>query len=352
MTKIIDLRSDTVTTPTERMREAMKDAAVGDDVLYEDPTVRKLEEMGAELFGKEQGLLTVSGTMSNQVAVLSLCKKGDQIIVHDRSHMYNLEVAGLASIGGVQPRPVFALGGRYDLDELEREVFTSQIQTAPTRLICIENTFDLNRGLVIPKEHIDEVVHLAEKHNITVYMDGARVLNAAVKLNMNPAKLCEGVDALALCLSKALACPIGSLLVGSSEFIARARRMRQMLGGGWRQAGIIAAAGIVALEQMVDRLAEDHENARLLAEGLITLGLGIDSTQVQTNIIHIDLSVLGVTSVDFCSSLLEKGVKAKPVGLYEVRMITHKDFKASDIETVLDAVSMCLKESKNGPANQ
>lgn len=346
MTRIMDLRSDTVTTPTERMRDAMRNAVVGDDVLCEDPTVKQLERLGAELFGKEEGLLTVSGTMSNQIAVLSLCRKGDQVIVHDRSHMYNLEVAGLASICGVQPRPISAPDGRYDLRELERQIFAPQIQTAPTTLICIENTFDLNRGLVIAKEHIDEVVDLARRHNIGVYMDGARVLNAAVKLNMDPAELCEGVDALALCLSKGLACPIGSLLVGTSEFIARARRMRQMLGGGWRQAGVLAAAGIVALEDMVSRLAEDHENARVLAEGLAGLGLGVDLAQVQTNVIHIDLGAFDMTSAEFCGSLLEHGVKAKPIGLREVRMITHKDFATHDISAVLDAVASCAKGSR------
>lgn len=344
MDRIIDLRSDTVTTPTEKMRDAMRNAAVGDVVLNEDPTVQKLEEMGARLFGKEAALLTVSGTMSNQVAVLSLCQKGDQIIVHDRSHMYNLEVAGLASICGVQTRPIPAPGGRYDLARLEREIIPPQIQTAPTTLICLENTFDLNRGLVIPKSHIDEVAALAKRYKIKVYMDGARILNAAVKLKTTAAELCQNVDAVALCLSKSLACPVGSLLVGSSEFIARARRMRQMLGGGWRQAGIIAAAGIVALEEMVDRLAEDHENARQLAEGLIKIGLDIDLAQVQTNIVHLDLSNTGRTAADFCAALAEKGVRIKAVGPYEARMVTHKDFCAADTKRVLEAVQLCLNE--------
>lgn len=337
----IDVRSDTVTTPTEEMRKAMYEAEVGDDVIGDDPTVARLQEMGAALFGKEACLITTSGTMSNQASVLSLTNKCEQIIVHDKSHMYNLEVAGLAQICGVQARPLRAPGGIYDLAELEENLIKPAIQSAPVTLVCIENTFDLNQGLVVPKEHIDAVCALAHRHGIPVYMDGARVLNAAVQLDMDPAELCANVDVVSLCLSKALACPIGSIMMGPKDVIAKARVMRQMLGGGWRQAGIVAAAGIVGLSHYRD-LKVDHDHAQALARGLQDLGLGIDLNQVQTNVVRIDVSAVGMTAAQFCAGLERFGVKAKPVGPALVRMICHKDLTGEMVPTVLKAVDDCL----------
>ncbi len=342
MERIIDLRSDTVTHPTERMRDAMRDAVVGDDILGEDPTVKRLEALGAEMFGKEAGLFLTSGTMSNQVAVLTFCNKGDQIIVHNRAHIYNLEVAGLASVCGVQARPIQAINGMYDLKELEKEIHTAQIQTAPTTLICLENTFDLNRGLVVKPDYIAEVKKIADEHDIKVYMDGARIFNAAVALGITVDKLNQSVDAVGVCLCKGLGSPFGSLLLGSKEFIAKARRMKQMIGGGMRQGGIMAAAGIVGLEEMVDRIDEDHENAKILASCLQKVGLGIDMEQVQTNVIHIDLKAVNIKAAEFCDNLLSLGIKAKPVGEFEVRMITHKDFKTAEINTVVSKVEQCI----------
>lgn len=340
---LVDLRSDTVTTPTQKMRDAMRDAPVGDDVIGDDPTVIRLEKEAAELFGKEAALFTGSGTMSNQIAVLCSCRRGDQILLHDRSHMFNLEVAGLATICHVQPRTVRTTKGFYDLGELEAQMRTAQIQSAPTTLVCLENTFDLNQGLAIPKAHMDEVADLAHAHKHRVYLDGARIFNASIALKTSVAALCEKIDAVAVCLSKALACPIGSMLCGPRDFIAEARRMRQMLGGGWRQAGIVAAAGLVAFEDMIDRLAEDHEHARMLAKGLHDLGLMIDMNQVQTNVIHIGLNHLGLQAEAFCQALERCGVKAKPVGKAEVRMITHKDLAEAMIPQVLEAVKKALK---------
>ena len=337
----IDVRSDTVTKPTEEMRKAMYMAEVGDDVMGDDPTVLKLQELGAGMFGKEACLITSSGTMSNQTAVLSLTNKCEQIIVHDKSHMYNLEVAGLAQICGVQPRPLSAPGGIYDLEELEANIIPAAIQQAPTSLVCIENTFDLNQGLVVPKEHIDAVCDVAHRHGLPVYMDGARVLNAAVALDMDPAVLCEKVDVVSLCLSKGLACPIGSILMGPKDVIARARVMRQMLGGGWRQGGVVAAAGIVGLNNY-KRLAEDHAHAQALAAGLKELGLGIDMAQVQTNVVRIDTAPVGLTAKQFVEKLDGFGVKAKPVGPAYVRMICHNDLKDEMIPVVLKAVQDCL----------
>ncbi len=336
--KYIDIRSDTVTKPSEEMRKAMYMAEVGDDVLGDDPTVAKLQEMGAGLFGKEACLITTSGSMSNEAAVLSLTRRGDQIVVHDKAHIYNLEVSGLAVMCGVQPRPLKAPKGIFDLQELEENLIKPAIQSAPTTLVCMEDTFDLNQGLVVPKEHIDAVCDLAHKHGIPVYMDGARILNAAVAMDMDPAVLCEKVDVVSLCLSKALGCPIGSIMMGPKDVIARAKVMRQMLGGGWRQAGIVAAAGIVGLNHYKD-LAEDHEKAKQLAAGLHKLGFEIDFDQVQTNVVRVGTASIGKTATQFVSAMEERGIKVKPIGEAHVRMICHKDLLMSDVPVVLEAAA-------------
>lgn len=341
---MIDLRSDTVTVPTRAMRQAMFNAVVGDSLLGDDPTVIKLEEMAADLFNKEAALFVTSGTMANQAAVLSLCHLGDQIVVHEMSHMYNLEVAGFSSTCGVQVRAIPAPGGMFDLDRLQQEIHLPDLQRAPTTLICVENTFDLNQGLAVHPDHYAEIRKLADNFNIPIYMDGARVFNAAVALNKTVAEMCENVDVVGVCLSKGLGCPVGSLLMGSREFVNRAVRMRQRLGGGWRQAGVLAAAGIVGLEQMIDRMAEDHQHAQLLASGLVELGLNVDLNQVQTNIISIGLPMPAAV---FCNEMLALGVKVKNIGTHRVRMVTHKDFSKSEIEQVISNVETCLKNNQS-----
>lgn len=341
MKKFIDIRSDTVTKPSEEMRRAMYKAEVGDDVLGDDPTVAKLQEMGAQLFGKEACLITVSGSMSNETAVLSLTGRGEQIVVHDKAHIYNLEVAGLAQMCGIQARPLKAPKGIFDLQELRENIVKPAIQAAPTTLVCMENTFDLNQGLVVPKEHIDAVCDVAHSEGVPVYMDGARILNAAVAANMDPAVMCEKVDVVSLCLSKALGCPIGSILMGPKDVIAKAKVMRQMLGGGWRQAGIVAAAGIVGLNHYKD-LALDHQKAKMLAIGLKQLGFGIDDEQVQTNVIRIGTAEVGKTAQEFCAAMEERGVKVKPIGPSHVRMICHKDLAFEEVDTVLKAAGASI----------
>lgn len=341
----IDLRSDTVTTPTERMRLAMYHALVGDDVLGEDPTVKRLEARAAALFEKEAGLFVVSGTMANQVSVLTLCNCGDQIIVHRQSHMYNLEVAGLTTTCHVQPRAVDVPDGHWDIREIEKEIHQTAIQTAPTTLLCLEETHDLNRGLAIPAEHIHAVCRFARSRGLKVFIDGARIFNASSALGAAVEDLAADADLVSFCLSKGLACPVGAMLVGDQDTIARARRMRQRLGGGWRQAGVLAAAGLVALDEMVERLSEDHRNALSLAEGLLELGFGIDLDQVQTNIIHVDLEPLGIDAKSFCRKLAGEFVKVKPIGEHEVRMITHKDVHFSDVKLVLNALARMLEKT-------
>jgi threonine aldolase len=271
------------------MRAAMASAEVGDDVAGEDPTVNRLQAVAAERFAKESALFFPTGTMANQAAVMALCRSGDQVIVHRQSHIYNLEVNGLATLCGVQARAIETPDGLLRPADLKAEICAASLQEAPTTLLCLENSFDLNRGLAVPVDHINLVTSLAHGAGLKVFMDGARLFNAAVALEISVDTLTESVDAVAVCLSKGLACPVGSLLMGPTDFIARAKRMRQRLGGGWRQAGILASAGLVALEEMVDRLTEDHANAQRLAEGLLALGFSIDRDQVQTNIVRVPL---------------------------------------------------------------
>lgn len=333
----IDLRSDTVTTPTERMREAMRAAAVGDDVLGEDPTVRELERLAAERFEKEAALFLVSGTMANQAAVLTLTDPGDQVVLHRNSHLYNLEGGGLAATCGVQVRVVETMEGRISSEALEAEIQPAGLQEAPTTLLCLENSFDLNRGLAVPADHLEALGAFARAHGLRVYLDGARIFNAAIALDTDVAALSAPADLVAVSLSKGLSCPVGSLLVGSEDLIRAARRMRQRLGGGWRQAGILAAAGIVGLQEMVERLREDHANARRLAEGLVAAGFSVDLQQVQTNIVLLDLRPQGMRAREFCRRLAQRGVRARPVGPWAVRMVTHKDVQADEIPLVVEA---------------
>jgi len=262
MEKIIDLRSDTVTKPTPEMREAMKNAVVGDDILRDDPTVIELEEMAAEILGKEMAAFTVSGTMSNEIAVMVYTKPGDEIIVFSDSHIYNLETGGLSAISGVQPRPVKTETGIYDSEFLKQAIMPEDVQRARTRLICLENSFHLDRGLAVRRVDYEQTIEIAKEKDIPLFMDGARIFNATIALNVNVRELVDFSDSVAVCLTKGLAAPLGSILAGRKDFIEEARRVKQRLGGGMRQAGAIAAPGAIALTKMVRRLDEDHINAK------------------------------------------------------------------------------------------
>ena len=266
--RIIDLRSDTVTLPTPAMREAIAKAELGDDVFGEDPTVNRLEAMAAEMLGKEAALLTASGTMSNLVALLAHCQRGDEVIVGSEAHVLHYEAVGAAALGGLELRPIPNDDrGRLDPSDVERAVRPPDIHQPRSTLVCLENTHNRCGGAVLSEHDLAAVAQAARRWGMAVHLDGARIFNAAVALGMPAAQLARHVDSVAFCLSKGLACPVGSVLCGSAQFIQRARRYRKMVGGGMRQAGIIAAAGIVALETMIDRLQEDHDNARVLAEG-------------------------------------------------------------------------------------
>jgi threonine aldolase len=344
MEKIIDLRSDTVTKPTPEMREAMKTAVVGDDFLRDDPTVIRLEELGAEMFGKEAALLTISGTMSNEIAAMIYAKPGDEIVVFAESHIYNLETGGISALSGAQPRPLKSDSGTYDAAELCRAIMPPGVQRARTRLICLENTFHLDRGLAVEKSRFAETIDVARKHQLPIFMDGARIFNAAAALNTSVADLTSFCDAVDVCLCKGLAAPLGSLLLGSKDFIEEARRIRQRIGGGMRQAGVIAAPGIIALTRMVQRLPEDHENAERMRSGLESLGIRVDREGVLTNIISLDICPTGWTAPLFADRLGGSGIKVKVCSEHTLRMVTHNDIHSRDIVFVLDKIRDMLGE--------
>jgi len=343
--RVVDLRSDTVTLPTEEMLEAIRHAELGDDVYGEDPTVNRLEEMAAERMGKEAALLVTSGTQANLVSVMSQTRRGDEVILEAEAHMYHYELGGMSALGGVLARPVRGRMGVLDPVDVEEAIRPRGLHYPETTLVCIENTHNRAGGTCVTPRQIRAISDVTKAHGIRLYMDGARVFNAAVALGVDVKELTRHVDSLMFCLSKGLSCPVGSVVVGSREFIERARRVRKMLGGGMRQAGIIAAPGIIALEKMVDRLRDDHRNARNLAEGLARVnGISVDLETVQTNIVAFDVGGLGTDSSRFASKLNEHGVKASVLGGTRVRMVTHRGIEREDIEYALEAVESVARE--------
>ncbi|MEM3891240.1 MAG: low-specificity L-threonine aldolase [Nitrososphaerales archaeon] len=337
--KIIDLRSDTVTLPTEEMLEAIKNAKLGDDVFGEDPTVNALENVAAKKMGKEAALLVTSGTQGNLVSILSHTKRGDEVILEADAHIYHYELGGLSAIAGVLPRPIKGKMGILAPEAVEEAIRPPNPHFPRTTLLCLENTHNLAGGICMTPLQTRKVSEVAAKHGLAVHIDGARIFNAAVALDVDVKHLVSPADSVMFCLSKGLSAPIGSVVVGSSSFIERARRMRKMLGGGMRQAGIIAAAGLVALEKMVDRLKEDHINARLLAEGLAKIdGIKIDVRRVQTNIVMFDVSNLGVSGSAFISALSKYGIKALTVKGNLIRMVTHRGIDKEDIIQTLEVI--------------
>ena len=343
--KVIDLRSDTVTHPTPEMRRAMFEAEVGDDVYGEDPTVNRLEAMAAQMMGKEAALFTTSGTQSNLIAVLTHANRGEEVIVGDEAHILWYEVGGTAALGGVILRTVPTdKRGCLDLDDIGQAIRENDIHYPRTALVCLENTHNRCGGTVLSPEYTDEVCRLAHQRGLKVHLDGARIFNAAVALGISASALARNVDSVAFCLSKGLSAPVGSLLCGSQGFVERARRFRKMLGGGMRQAGVIAAAGIVALQTMIDRLADDHANAKRLAQGLATIeGIKVAQDEVPTNIVMFRLSS-ELSAVEFWQELSEVGVK---IGLRDgrpFRAVTHRMVSSSDIDEALGRIeSVCRR---------
>jgi threonine aldolase len=341
----IDLRSDTVTLPTEEMLEAIRNAKLGDDVYKEDPTVNQLEEMAAEKMGKEAAMLVPSGTMANLVAVTANTKWGDSAILEADSHIFWYEVGGISAIAGVLPIPVKGEMGVMDPSDVEAAIRPVSLHHARTTLICIENTHNRAGGTIVTPSQIEAISEVAKDHDLRLYMDGARIFNAAVALKVDVKEFTRHVDNLMFCLSKGLSCPIGSIVVGSGEFIERARKIRKMLGGGMRQAGIIAAPGIIAFEKMIDRLEEDHKNARLLAEGLAKIdGLHLDLRTVQTNIVMCDLDDLGVSAETFVDKLKARGVLVNSMSKTRVRFVTHRGIEKHHIERALSIIEEVVRE--------
>ena len=335
--KMIDLRSDTVTKPTEAMRQAMLNAEVGDDVYGEDPTVNRLQEQAAEMAGKEAGLFVPTGTQSNLLAILSHCQRGEEFIAGQQAHCYRYEGGGAAVFGGVQPQPIdFEVDGRLDLQKVAEMIKPDDSHFAITRLLCLENT---QSGKVLPLDYQAEAAVFAREKGLKLHLDGARVFNAAVKQKVPISEITRHYDSVSFCLSKGLGTPVGSVLVGSYELIERAHRWRKMAGGGMRQAGILAAAGIYALKHHVVRLAEDHQNAKALAEGLSTIdGLDVELDTVETNMVFVTSDL--ETQPQLIETLKERGVLVGGYG--QLRLVTHHDIDAEDVPVVVEAFKIAL----------
>jgi threonine aldolase len=336
----IDLRSDTVTKPTDEMREAMARAEVGDDVYLEDPTVNRLQEMAASMLGKQAALFVPSGTMGNQVCIRLHTEPGQEVITEERSHIFNYEMAAMAAVSGTLARPLRGEDGVMDWPSIEAAIRPrSAYYVAQTGLVTLENTHNMAGGNTMPLDRMREICEQSHQVGLPVHLDGARIFNAAIALGCDPAEIAGPVDSVMFCLSKGLGAPVGSLIAGTREFISRALAVRRMFGGAMRQVGVLAAAGIVALEKMTARLEEDHANARALARGLSQIpGIRIDPEKVRTNILVFDIAGTGITTADLSARLKTRGVLANGISPREMRMVTHKDVSRGDCETALEII--------------
>lgn len=345
---MIELRSDTFTLPTADMFQASAHASLGDDVWGEDPTVMALEAKAAALLGKEAALFVTSGTQGNLIAILSHTSRGNEVIVGDKSHIFNAEAAGSAVIGGIQLRVVRNTSrGTLEQPALQSAIRPDDIHYPRTALICVENTHNHAGGAVLSLDDMADVREVADEADIRVHLDGARVFNAAVALSVNPAEIAAYADSVTFCLSKGLSAPIGSVLCGSEGFVAHARRYRKMLGGGMRQAGVIAAPGVVALDSMVDRLADDHANARRLGEALDQMpGVIVDLGTLQTNIVVADFSETGWTAAEVVDAVAQRGVKVASVGPFLVRMVTHRGVTSDQVSQAIDVFQGVLTRAE------
>jgi threonine aldolase len=345
----IDFRSDTVTWPTSEMRQAMANAVVGDDVYGEDPTVIELEKLAAAKTGKEAGLFVASGTMGNLTAILSHATRGDEAIVGEDSHTYLWEAGGMASLGGIVPHPLPTDAiGRMDLAQIEASVRSDNPHLPASRLILVENSYGDKNGYPIPPDYFAGVRKIADRHGLSVHMDGARLFNAAVALNLPATEITRHVDSVTFCLSKGLGAPVGSVLCGTADFIHKARRARKSLGGGMRQAGILAAAGLVSLNDMIERLADDHDHAQQLAQGLAQIpGTVIDPSVVKTNLVFFGLAdEVALTARDVIEQLKSRAnIWLGATGRRSFRAVTHYWISERDVTLFLDTLSNILQKS-------
>jgi threonine aldolase len=341
----VDLRSDTVTRPTPEMRRAMAEAEVGDDVYGEDPTINRLEQRAAGIFAREAAIFVPSGTMGNAIAIRLHTHHGQEVICEERGHVFNYEMATMAAFSGCLARPIYAEDGILRWAEVKKRISPKVYYRAPTGLVSLENTHNMAGGTVYPQETADEICDGAHDAGLPVHLDGARIFNAATALGKPVDEITRKFDSVMFCLSKGLGAPVGSMLVGSREFIDRARACRKMLGGGMRQAGILAAAGLIALEKMPSRLAEDHANARFLAEGLARVpGIELDPARVCTNIVVFDISATGMTSAELSRRLAERNVLINGINPQLMRLVTHMDAARAACARALAAIQEICKK--------
>jgi len=342
--EIIDLRSDTVTLPTKEMKQAIIDAKLGDDVFQEDPTVNKLEELAANITGKESALLVSSGTQANLISLMTNTNHGEQVIIEAQSHIYWYEVGGISGIAGLFPKIVKSDMGAPNPVDIQTAISPNDIHFPKPSLICLENTHNRHGGTIITPKQIKPISKIAKSNKLKLYMDGARIFNAAVALGIDVKKLTQYADNLMFCLSKGLSCPVGSLIVGSTNFISKARKYRKLLGGGMRQAGIIAAPGIIALEKMIDRLKDDHNNAKRLSNQLATIpGISIDKKRVQTNIIIFDITNFKMSEEKFIRELKKEKILALSLGKNNIRMVTHRGIEKEHIDRTIEIIANISK---------
>ena len=342
---IVDLRSDTVTRPTPAMRRAMAEAEVGDDVYGEDPTINRLQARAAEVFGRDAALFFPSGSMANLTAIKTWTRPGTEVICEGKAHIYLYEMAALSAVAGCMPNTVPTADGILTWDLIEPAIRPHIYYRAQTALIEIESSHNMHGGTVYPPEIIDDICDHAHEAGIPVHLDGARIFNAATALGRNVADITRKLDSVMFCLSKGLGAPVGSMLVGSRDFIEKARATRKLLGGGMRQAGVLAAAGLIALEESPKGLQRDHDNARYLAAGLSRLpGIAVDPNQVVTNILIFDVTGTGRTAADICGALAKQNILAGPTGTHAIRMVTHYDVDRAGIDRALGGISEIVAE--------
>lgn len=335
--RVVDLRSDTVTKPTPEMRRAMSEAEVGDDVFGEDPTINVLQERVAELCGAEAALFVATGSMGNLVSLRALAQPGDEVICHSKAHFLLYEVGALAAVAGISARPVMADRAVLDPDSVAGAINPPMYTYPRTTAVAVENTHNYAGGAVYPIDDLRQLRKVADENGLSLYLDGARIFNASIASGVSVAEYFAQVDAMSFCFSKGLGAPVGSIVVGGGDFISRAHRFRKMHGGGMRQAGVLAAACIVALDSMVDRLAEDHRNAKALAEGVTGLSeQAVTVDEVETNIVMVTTRPLGYEPAELAAAMGERGVKFLPYKPGVVRMMTHKDVSSDDVSYALE----------------
>lgn len=344
MSKLIDLRSDTVTKPTEEMRLAIYRAEVGDDVYQDDPTVNYLEKLAAEMLGKEAALYVSSGTQGNIISLLAHCQRGDEIIIEKNAHIITSEVAGIAALGGIMPSFIEGKRGFMNPQDVENAIRGENVHFPETKLICVENTHNQAGGAVITLEQQNELKAVADRHNLKMHLDGARFFNAVTALDCDPKELAKPYDSIQICLSKGLGAPVGSLVLGSKDFINKTRKYRKMLGGGMRQAGVIAAAGVYALQHNIAGLKDDHENAQFLAQELAQIeGIVLIHDKIDTNLVYFNLDSKRISAEKFCEKLGENRIVARASGESKVRFVTHLGINREDCQRVIETIKNIMK---------